>query len=171
MKVLCELNDKNVLGREGLSNKTPRLTARAIVRNAEGNFAVMYADKFHLYSLPGGGIEDGEDPLSALSREIWEETGCVCSHIEELGIVQENRGGQDYTQKNYYFVVAVDEVPKENHLTESERCNKTEVQWHNFTDMYHLIVAPDHDTEQRKYLQARDKAALEAYASLADSSQ
>ncbi len=59
MKQLCELNDKILLGQDGRSCKSPRLTARAIVKNQDGLFAVMYSDKFKLYSLPGGGVEDG----------------------------------------------------------------------------------------------------------------
>ena len=46
----------------------------------------MYAEKFGLYSLPGGGIDDGEDVLTALKREILEETGCTCGSIAELGM-------------------------------------------------------------------------------------
>ena len=64
MKQICELNDKNVLGTEGMSTKAPRITARAIVKNQDGLHAVMYADKFRLHSLPGGGVEDGEDVLT-----------------------------------------------------------------------------------------------------------
>ena len=33
MKQICELNDKNVLGTEGMSTNAPRITARAIVKN------------------------------------------------------------------------------------------------------------------------------------------
>ena len=64
MKQIFELNDKIVLGTEGLSTKAPRFTARAIVKNQDGLYAVMYADKFKLHSLPGGGVEDGEDVLT-----------------------------------------------------------------------------------------------------------
>ena len=59
MKLLGELNDSVVLGCGGLSRKPPRLTARAIVKTQDGYYAVMYAHKFNLYSLPGGGIEAG----------------------------------------------------------------------------------------------------------------
>ena len=84
MKRICTLTDKVILNRDGLSNALPRLTARAIVRNNHGLYAVMYAEKWNLYSLPGGGIEDGEDVEIALRREIFEETGCSCDIIPPL---------------------------------------------------------------------------------------
>lgn len=163
MKLLCELNDKIILGQEGMSAQPPRLTARAIVKNRDGLYAVMYAEKFGLHSLPGGGIEDGEDPETALRREILEETGCSCDHIQELGIVSENRAHQDFTSKSYYYVVTTNHPTEAIHLTENELANKTTVQWHSFRDMLRLISEPKHTTTQRMYLQARDMAALKEY--------
>lgn len=165
MKLLCELNDKIILGQDGMSAQPPRLTARAIVRNRDGLYAVMYAEKFGLYSLPGGGIEDSEDPLTALRREILEETGCSCDHIQELGIVLENRAHQDFTSKSYYYVVTTDHPTEAIQLTDNELANKTTVQWHSLTDMFRLISEPKHTTTQRMYLQARDMAALNEYIS------
>lgn len=69
MKLLCELNDKIVLGLDGMSHKPPRLTARAIVKNQDGLYAVMYSDKFKLHSLPGGGVENGE--LQSILLRHW----------------------------------------------------------------------------------------------------
>lgn len=139
MKLLCELNDKIVLGLDGMSDKPPRLTARAIVKNQDGLYAVMYADKFKLHSLPGGGIEDGEDALTALCREVYEETGCICDEIQELGVVAENLASLDYTQINYYYVVTTTHTPGENHLTEAEQDSRTVVEWHTFDEMVLLI--------------------------------
>ncbi len=101
MKTICELNDRIILGQEGRSAKSPRLTARAVVRNPDGLYAVMYSEKYKLYSLPGGGVEEDEDVLMALRREVYEETGCSCDDIKELGVVAENRASLDYTQVNY----------------------------------------------------------------------
>ena len=163
MKQICELNDKIILGTDGLSSKVPRITARAIVKNQDGLYAVMYADKFKLHSLPGGGVEDGEDVLTALRREVYEETGCVCDEIQELGIVSENRASLDYTQINHYFVVTTPHTPGENHLTESELANRTVVKWVSFDELVRLINDQEFDRVQGKYLKARDVAALAEY--------
>lgn len=163
MKLICELNDRIMLGRDGMSDKPPRLTARAIVKNQDGLYAVMYAEKFELHSLPGGGMEAGEDAICVLRREIYEETGCICDHIEELGIVSENRAHQDFTSMSYYYVVTTDHVPESIHLTDDEIANKTTVQWYRLEDVIRLISEPNHTTTQRMYLQARDMAALKEY--------
>ena len=162
MKKICEINDKIILGQDGSSSKAPRETARAIVKGPEGLYAVMHSLKFELYSLPGGGIESGEDVITALRREIMEETGCTCDKIRELGIVYENRASLDYTQINYYFVVDTEHI-RENRLTDAELKNKTQLEWHTWDETVRLIKEQEFERIQQKYLKARDVAALEEY--------
>lgn len=51
-----------------------RHAARAIV--IKGNdILLLYTRRYHDYSLPGGGIDKGEDAVSGLIRELREETG------------------------------------------------------------------------------------------------
>ena len=163
MKIICELNDKIVLGTDGTSSKPPRITARAVVKSTDGLYAVMYSYKFNIYTLPGGGVEDGEDVITALRREVYEEVGCECETVEELGIIYENRASLDYTQENHYFIVTVSEIPTQNHLTDTEAANRTVVQWHSFSEMKRLINEQDFDRVQGKYLKARDVAAVNCY--------
>ncbi len=164
--ILAELTDENVLGTGGLSTASPRLTARAILKRDDGLFAVMYAKIFNLYSLPGGGVEGDETPEAAVIREIWEETGCTCATIEPLGVVLENRFHADYTQIDYYFVIHASISDGQLHLTDNEEQNGTRPQWHMLDEVVRLIRDREHDTNQRKYLQARDVAALSAYLTL-----
>ncbi|MBQ9150766.1 MAG: NUDIX domain-containing protein [Clostridia bacterium] len=164
--ILAELTDKTVLGTDGLCDAIPRKTARAIVINGNGLFAVMYAKRFDLHSLPGGGMEGNETPEDAIIREIWEETGCTCTSVKPLGVVLENRFHADYTQIDYYFIVHVNAGDGQLHLTANEEQNGTRSQWHTLNDIVRLIRDRVHDTNQRKFLQARDVAALNFYLKL-----
>lgn len=163
MHLIKTITDKEILGTEGFSVKEPRLTARAILKNRKGQYAVMYSEEFHLYSLPGGGLERGEDAEDAIRREIWEETGCSIAAVEALGYVEENRAHCDYTQVNYYFVLMTDDEQFSPHMTANELKHGTTALWLDFPDLYHHIASAYHPTNQRKFLQARDVAALEEY--------
>lgn len=51
-----------------------RHTARGIVIKDE-NILLLYTKYYDDYSLPGGGIDEGEDKVGGLKRELQEETG------------------------------------------------------------------------------------------------
>lgn len=164
-KLITELTDKNVLGTEGLAVNpaNTRKTARAIVINKDGLYAVMYAANFGLHSLPGGGLDGDETPEEALRREVLEETGCSCDVIRPLGIIKENRFHADYTAVSYYFVVHCHSENAQPQLTEAELAEGTMLKWCSLEEAVHLIKDCTHDTNQRKFLQARDIAALKEY--------
>ena len=161
MKLIAEITDKEILGTDGLSYAKPRYTARAIVKNGD-LYAVICSEKSHPFSLPGGGIDNGEDIVTALKREMLEETGCTCKKISELGMVKENRARADYTQCSYYYVVEADIMgaPK---YTEEETKSGTTLQWHTLPEMIKLINELEPMTYQQQYLKARDVAALNEY--------
>lgn len=164
MALIKELNDQSVLGTDGLSLRPPRKTARAIVINSEGLFAVMHEEKFGLHTLPGGGIETDEDIIEALRREVLEETGCICDIVYPLGRVHENRFHADFTTISYWFIVETKTKNGSPQLTEAELTAGTKLKWCTFDETIHLIRDCEHDTNQKKFLQARDMAALEEYA-------
>ena len=155
--------DRDVLGTWGMSQKAPRITVRAVLKNKNNEYAVMYSDEFKLYSLPGGGVEKGESLIDAIKREVWEETGCIINSIEELGYVEENRAHCDYTQINYYFVLETNDEILCSHLTNNEIKHGITALWLSFFEMYKRISSPLHDTNQKKFLQARDVVALDEY--------
>lgn len=162
MKLIKEITDKDIIGTEGLSHIKPRLTVRAFLFNKEGYFAVMYAKKFSLYSIPGGGIEEGESKIDAVKRELLEETGCECKIIHELGYVYENRAHCDYTTVSYYYIAKVMCDYGKTYLTQDEMNTGICVEWHSIEDVIRLIKTPCHETIQRKFIQRRDISALEA---------
>lgn len=58
-----------------------------------GGKLLLAGNKFGEYKLPGGGIEDGEDDLTALIREVREETGysVVPKSVKPFGYIEEKR--------------------------------------------------------------------------------
>lgn len=165
VRCIARLTDADVLGTPGLSHARPRLTARAIVLSPAGRCAVMYAAKFGIHTLPGGGVEEGESIEDALLREITEETGCTVARYEPLGYVEENRFHADYTQISYYYIVHTEDETLHPHLTATETANGTTAMWCTPDDAYVRIATPVFERPQGKFLQARDVAALKAFFS------
>lgn len=63
---------------------TTQPVAKAIVLDAAGSFLLLQRADTHpalagYYDLPGGGVEEGEEPGAAVIREIREETGIQLS--------------------------------------------------------------------------------------------
>ena len=154
--MICQLTDETVLGTEGYCSKPPQKKVRAILIREDGKLAVMH-------EAASGGIEDGEEETAALVREIFEETGCSCDTVEPLGIVSENRYHADLTRLSYFFVVHTKTPEASPHFTEEEITLGTTLKWCSFEEVLHLIRGENCDTPQKKFLQARDLAALDAY--------
>lgn len=45
-----------------------------------------------IYQIPGGLIDEGEEPIETAKRELLEETGHQASEWQKLGVVQDNPG-------------------------------------------------------------------------------
>lgn len=68
-----------------------RFAARGIVLRGE-NILMLYTERYHDYTLPGGGIDEGEEKLAGLIRELKEETGAQnIRDISEFGQYEEYR--------------------------------------------------------------------------------
>jgi len=168
MPRLARITDQELLGTQGLSHAAPRLTARAILRNESGLYAVVYTEGFGIHMLPGGGVEPGESILTALEREVAEETGCRIASIGPLGYVEENRAHADYTQLSYYFLVTTPDTAFHPHLTDAEAAHGARAMWLSLEEAWERISTPVFDRPQGKFLQARDVAALRAYMAQAE---
>ncbi|MBY8035369.1 NUDIX domain-containing protein [Vibrio fluvialis] len=68
-----------------------RKAARAIVLDGE-DILMRYTERYHDYTLPGGGVDEGEDILQGMVRELEEETGAQNIHnIKPFGLYEEFR--------------------------------------------------------------------------------
>ena len=71
-----------------------------------------------LLELPGGILEDGEDPLDGVKRELLEETGYITSNIVEVGRLYANPAIQTNTM--YCFLALNVEKVADQKLDETE---------------------------------------------------
>jgi len=73
------------------NKKTPqtfRANVGAAIVNTDG--LVLALERKEIpgsWQFPQGGLDEGEEPLEAVKREILEETGIEASHLELLGTV------------------------------------------------------------------------------------
>lgn len=106
-----------------------RPSVRGIIFDKDGNLAMAYSEKYHYYKFPGGGIEEGETHIEALTREIKEETGLTLmpESVKEFGevlrIQNKNEAGEDiiFVQYNYYYTCEVEHEVGEQDLDDSEK--------------------------------------------------
>ena len=73
----------------GQTNETYRQAARGIVRDGN-NVLMIYCAFYGDYTFPGGGVENGEDPLNALKRECNEEAGVIIKNIRPFYKIVDN---------------------------------------------------------------------------------
>jgi len=76
-----------------VENKTvfTRLATRSITMK-EHTILLLYTKRYDDYSLPGGGLEENEDKIQGMIRELTEETGAKeIKNIQSFGIYEEYR--------------------------------------------------------------------------------
>ncbi|WP_440873691.1 NUDIX hydrolase [Thalassotalea sp. PLHSN55] len=91
-----------------------RKATRAIVLNGD-NILLLYTKRYHDYSLPGGGVDNGESITDGLVRELKEETGAHnVQDIQAFGLYEEYRpwhkpGFDIVHMQSYCFVCSIDD--------------------------------------------------------------
>ncbi|WP_028768012.1 NUDIX hydrolase [Shewanella fidelis] len=113
-----------------------RQAARGIILKGE-EILMLYTERYHDYSIPGGGVDEGEDIQTGLMRELEEETGA--QHIEiisEFGRYEEfrpwNRNGFEVVHMDSFcFVCDIDAALGETKLEAHEIQNGMRPVWIN----------------------------------------
>ncbi len=118
------------------------LTAVTTVRNAargivlkEQKILLVYTQRYQDFSLPGGGINHNEDNISALKRELAEETGAQnLRNIKAFGCFEEfrpsNKGSSDIVQMiSYCYRCDIDDQLRPPQFEAHEIKNGMSVHW------------------------------------------
>lgn len=110
-----------------------RLTVKALVLNDKDEILIINNGL-----LPGGGVEDGEDNITALRRESIEEAGITLSDIKDIGTVIQYR---DHIYRKYiihgYTARFVDNLSKTNPQNQGEADFTHD--WYSIDDAIKLV--------------------------------
>ena len=143
-----------------------RKAVRAVLSDDRGRIALMYARQRDYYKLPGGGVDEGEDLDTALSRELLEETGSKATVTEELGLVLEWRDFKKMKQISYAYKASLIGEPGVPDFTQSEIDEGFEVRWIDSLDEAIKLVEAKitHDNLEVVFMSKRDAAILRTAA-------
>lgn len=132
MNYLVSLADKDIFPNKEIapvSEWSLRKTVKIIIQNKEGKIAMVTNPVHNFFLLPGGGINGGEDVLTAADRESREEA--LCSIVDPIvfGMTEEFRARD---QKHYETIgVFAHEGVSDtaDTRTEDEKKNNLTVVW------------------------------------------
>ena len=112
MRLLFEMDKKD---HADCTRSFVRNSARSVIIS-DKKVAMIHSEKYDYYKFPGGGIEEGEDPIEAMIRETREEAGLVIipESVREYGIVHRvQKSDKDpdvrFVQDNFYYLCAAED--------------------------------------------------------------
>ncbi|MFT4533634.1 MAG: ADP-ribose pyrophosphatase YjhB (NUDIX family) [Saprospiraceae bacterium] len=121
-----------------LENKSifTRLATRSIAIQ-DNSILLLYTERYEDYSLPGGGLDLGEDKIEGMQRELSEETGAQgITNIKPFGAYEEYRPWHkaDYDIQHMISYCYTCEINKElgiSNLESYEIKNGMKAKWIN----------------------------------------
>ena len=177
MNIICKITDADVNGdnydnitAENYMPKT-RTSARGIVLRNDGKIAVFYKSNKNEYKLPGGGMENDENPEETFKREVLEETGCIVEIVEQLGITEEYKNKTNFKQISNIFLGKVIEDTNTLHLTKKETDEGAKLLWETpekalelITNCFDNLIGSNYESVYTtRFIVLRDRKILEYY--------
>lgn len=172
MNIIAEIVDEDFgITSVPFNNPRVRYGARGIIEREDGLIAIFNKTKKNEYKLPGGGIDEGEEPEEAFRREVLEETGCLIDGIKFLGFTKELKSKDNFQQISYVFTAKVTEIKGQLNLTQKEKDEGAKMIWatkeealEKITNCVENLQASKYENiYHSKFINYRDKKILEYY--------
>lgn len=144
-----------------ISNFRTRETARAVLLDDKGRVYLMNVTLYGYHKLPGGGIDEGEDTLQALERELMEEVGCHAEVVADIGVIVECRDFETQKQTSYCYLAKQLGQQESSSLEEGEIAEgMIEFKAKNIDEAIALLESDRPDNIEGRFIQKRDLTFL-----------
>jgi len=157
VKLLKNISD-GLLSRSKKIEK--RNASRAVLFDNEGLIPLLFVSKFNYHKLPGGGVEEGENEMEALDREILEETGCKGEITREIGRVIEFRSKWNLFQTSRCYAGKIISKGKQS-FTKKETDQGFKLVWTSLDDAITQLKKDKPQNYEGTFIQKRDLRFLE----------
>lgn len=151
MKFTKNIYDEDIFQNpiKAVGEYTVRPTVKAIVVDSQNNIAILKARGHYL--LPGGGIENGENKIDAIKREIMEELGCTIENIKEFTASNQYRNKSMKHYEVFFFegkVLADKGMPT---TVQEDEKNKLEIFWYDKDTILGLLKSQINTVDESEY--------------------
>jgi len=161
MKSLPSIYDSAPIEAADYTAYSIRKAARAIVLDDLNQVALLKVGKHNYYKLPGGGIEEGEDKIEALHRELAEELGCKAEIIDEVGQIIQYLDQKKLVQTSYCYLAKQIGERTTPDFTEEELADGFEIRWtKDINEAITLVENSQADDYSGQSIVKRDLALL-----------
>lgn len=148
------------------TNYKIRKAARSIAFNKDGKIPLLNVSKKNYHKLAGGGIEEGEDIMIALKREMLEEVGANIGDLEEIGVIVEYRNKAELLQFSYYYKSKVIGELVETAYTEEEKNNGFMLEWKTLEEAITLLENDKPIDYEGQFIVKRDLGFLQYFKNI-----
>lgn len=163
MRLIREIDDTDI-EREEMNNQdiaySLRKASRAVVSNSLKQIALVYVSKDKYHKLPGGGLENNEDSIQALNRELIEEAGVEVDVLDEVGMIIEYRNEHRLLQISYCYVGEVADPPIAPSFTTEEKNQGCILKWVNIEEAISLMEEDHPRNYVGQFIKERDLTFL-----------
>ena len=164
MELIREILEEDVGLSQGKSEKVCynlRKAARALIFNSEGKIAILFVSKKNYHKLPGGGIEEGEDIITALKREVLEEVGCnIEIKSQEIGAIIEYKNKDKSLQISYCYWGDMAGDLMDATLTKREIANGFKLKWLKLDEAIEILEKDSPSDYLGRFIRIRDMTFL-----------
>ena len=145
------------------------MKSRAIIRNEEGK--ILIANYAGVYLLPGGSIDEGENPNDAIIRELREETGLEIKGLEafaKMKYFQNNYPTREGDTINrllitYYYSGNEQNAINKRELTEKEIKGGFELKYYHIEEIERLLQENKTENPRNEYFNEELRTIIECY--------